>query len=72
MRSPSEDAAHLLSVIRGFDPEDLFTWESLGKLDPEPYTEALDDDALVGARIGVLRDLFRNGRGVRGSERSHR
>ncbi len=55
------DAAHLLSVIRGFDPEDLFTWESLGKLGPEPYTEALDDGALAGARIGVLRDLFRTG-----------
>ncbi len=56
-----KDAALLLSAMRGFDPEDLFTWESLGKLDPEPYTEALDDGDLVGARIGVLRDLFRKG-----------
>ena len=56
-----KDAALLLSYMRGFDPEDLFTWESLGKLDPAPYTDALDDDALVGARIGVLRDLFRKG-----------
>lgn len=55
------DAAALLSVTRGFDAEDLFTWESLGKLSPEPYTAYLDDDALVGARIGVFRDLFRRG-----------
>jgi Asp-tRNA(Asn)/Glu-tRNA(Gln) amidotransferase A subunit family amidase len=53
------DAALMLSYMRGFDPEDLFTWESLGKLDPEPYTDYLEDGALVGARIGVLRDLFR-------------
>lgn len=53
------DAATLLSYMRGVDPEDLFTWESLGKLDPRPYHEGLDTLALRGARIGVLRDLFR-------------
>jgi Asp-tRNA(Asn)/Glu-tRNA(Gln) amidotransferase A subunit family amidase len=55
------DAATLLTHMRGFDPEDLFTWESLGRLDPRPYTEYLDDRALAGARIGVFRDLFRTG-----------
>lgn len=55
------DAALLLSQIRGFDAEDLVTWESLGKLDPRPYTQYLDAKGLVGARIGVLRDLFRRG-----------
>ena len=55
------DAALLLTYLRGFDPEDLFTWESLGKLAPEPYTHDLDPKALVGARIGVFRDLFREG-----------
>ncbi|MGH9336647.1 MAG: amidase family protein, partial [Vicinamibacteria bacterium] len=55
------DATSLLSVMRGFDAEDLFTWESLGKLDRAPYTEVLDDEALTGARIGVFRDLFRKG-----------
>jgi len=54
------DAALLLSYMRGMDPEDLFTWESLGKLDPRPYNEGLDTLALRGARIGVLRDLFRS------------
>jgi len=56
-----EDAATMLTYMRGFDAEDLFTWESLGKLDPRPYTEFLDENALRGARIGVLRDLFRTG-----------
>ncbi len=55
------DAALLLFQIRGFDAEDLATSESLGKLDPRPYTESLDAKGLVGARIGVLRDLFRKG-----------
>ena len=54
------DAALLLSYMRGVDPEDLFTWESLGKLEPTPYHEGLDTLALRGARLGVLRDLFRN------------
>jgi Asp-tRNA(Asn)/Glu-tRNA(Gln) amidotransferase A subunit family amidase len=54
-----EDAALMLTYMRGMDPEDLFTWESLGKLSPEPYTARLDKAALVGARLGVFRDLFR-------------
>jgi Asp-tRNA(Asn)/Glu-tRNA(Gln) amidotransferase A subunit family amidase len=55
------DAAVMLTYMRGMDPEDLFTWESLGQLDPAPYDHALDDEGLTGARLGVLRDLFRRG-----------
>jgi Asp-tRNA(Asn)/Glu-tRNA(Gln) amidotransferase A subunit family amidase len=55
-----QDAALLLTYLRGFDPEDLATAESLGQADPKPYTEHLDD-RLVTARFGVLRDLFRKG-----------
>ncbi len=55
------DAATLLTSMRGFDPEDLFTWQSLGKLTAQPYTDFLDPKGLVGARLGVLRDLFRRG-----------
>jgi Asp-tRNA(Asn)/Glu-tRNA(Gln) amidotransferase A subunit family amidase len=54
-----EDAALMLTYMRGMDPEDLFTWESLGRLTPEPYTAHLSRQALVGARLGVFRDLFR-------------
>lgn len=56
-----DDAALMLTYMRGMDPEDLFTWESLGKLTPEPYTSHLNKNALVGARFGVFRDLFRKG-----------
>lgn len=55
------DAALMLTYMRGMDPEDLFTWESLGKLTPDPYTKYLDKNGLVGARLGEFRDLFRKG-----------
>jgi amidase len=56
-----DDAALMLTYMRGMDPEDLFTWESLGKLTPDPYTKYLDKNGLVGARLGEFRDLFRKG-----------
>jgi len=55
------DAAMMLTVMRGFDAGDLFTWDSLGKLSADPYEARLSADALAGARLGVLRDLFRKG-----------
>jgi amidase len=54
------DAARLLDVIRGFDPEDLSTAESLARAPARPIAD-VGRDALRGARIGVLRDLFRQG-----------
>src|SRR5690606_4946726 len=50
------DAAALRSAIAGHDPADEAT-----EANPAPrddYTTALDDDALRGARIGVLRDAM--------------
>lgn len=55
------DAALLLTYIRGFDPEDLATSESLGRAESKPLTEFLDSGGLAGARLGILRDLFRRG-----------
>ena len=55
------DAALLLTWLRGFDPEDLATAESLGHIDAAPLTPRLDG-LLTGTRIGVLRDLFRTGK----------
>ena len=55
------DAALLLNSMRGFDADDLSTSQSLGRIAPEPLAAKLDDGALSGARIGVLRDLFRKG-----------
>lgn len=54
------DAATLLSAISGFDPEDLVTTQALGKTPSSQLREYTTSD-LSGARIGVLRDMFRKG-----------
>jgi amidase len=57
-----EDAAAVLSVIAGSDPNDPATAEAdAHKTD---YAAALSKDALKGARIGVLRPGFATERGV--------
>jgi len=48
------DAAILLDVIAGYDPEDPITAYAVG-LVPDTYTASLDPDRLRGARIGVVR-----------------
>ncbi len=48
------DAARLLDVLVGYDPNDPITAASVGRL-PKSYTTALNTDALKGARIGVIR-----------------
>ncbi|NNE70911.1 MAG: amidase [Rhodothermales bacterium] len=53
-----EDAARVLEVIAGFDPADPITARSEGRT-PESYLDALDTDALNGARIGVFRWYMR-------------
>jgi len=45
------DAALVLEAIRGFDPDDLLTMDSLGNASPEPYSAHLDGN-LASARIG--------------------
>jgi amidase len=48
------DAARVLDVIAGYDPNDPVTAYSVGHI-PRSYTDALKPGALRGARIGVLR-----------------
>jgi amidase len=50
-----QDAALLLDVLVGFDPEDPLTALGVGQA-PDSYSEVLDAGALQGARIGVLRE----------------
>ena len=50
------DAAIVLSVIAGKDPNDNHTLTQPSKI-PD-YTQALDVDALKGKRIGVPRRVF--------------
>jgi len=49
------DAAILLDVIAGYDPDDPVTAAAVGHI-PATYTQALAADGLRGARIGVVRD----------------
>jgi len=51
------DAALLLSVIAGRDPADPATTES-GQAGEMRFADGLNPDALKGARIGVVRNLF--------------
>ena len=51
------DAALLLDVMAGYDPADPITAFSIGRI-PKSYTELLRADALKGARIGVMTNLF--------------
>jgi Asp-tRNA(Asn)/Glu-tRNA(Gln) amidotransferase A subunit family amidase len=52
------DMAILLDVIAGPDPEDLATMRAEGHRS-STYTTELKKDALKGARLGVLRQVFR-------------
>jgi amidase len=49
-----EDAAALLDVVAGFDPQDPITKNSEGRI-PKSYKAFLDPHGLRGARIGVYR-----------------
>jgi amidase len=49
------DAAALLSVIAGVDPNDQATAAAQGKI--QDYTRALDPNGLKGARLGIVRKL---------------
>lgn len=53
-----KDSARLLDVLVGYDPKDPFTSASLMAKEAGSYASGLSDDALSGARIGVLRQAF--------------
>jgi Asp-tRNA(Asn)/Glu-tRNA(Gln) amidotransferase A subunit family amidase len=52
-----EDAARLLDVLAGMDPEDARTRMAGGRI-PTTYTAFLQRDGLRGARIGVFRQAL--------------
>ena len=49
------DLARLLDAMVGYDADDPITAHGVGRA-PASYAESLDDGALKGARIGVLRE----------------
>ncbi|MEW5918630.1 MAG: amidase family protein [Gemmatimonadota bacterium] len=56
------DAARVLDVIAGYDPNDAITAYSVGQI-PSSYSAALQPGALRGARIGILRTRRRQATG---------
>ena len=52
------DAAHMLDVVAGYDPEDPVTARGVGEVPEGGYAAHLDEDGLEGARIGVVRSFF--------------
>src|SRR3989441_4803810 len=52
-----EDAARMLDVMAGYDPDDSITAFGAQKI-PKTYTAFLDRSGLKGARIGVLMDFI--------------
>lgn len=52
-----EDAARMLDVMAGYDPNDPITAFGVDKI-PSSYTRSLNANGLAGARIGVLVDFF--------------
>jgi Asp-tRNA(Asn)/Glu-tRNA(Gln) amidotransferase A subunit family amidase len=55
------DVAAMLDHMIGVDGEDLVTAQSLPHLPTASYTTFLDVNGLRGARVGVLREMFREG-----------
>ena len=52
------DLAATLDVIAGFDSDDLWTANSLGKMPMKPYVSFIDKAGLKGARVGVLKEAW--------------
>jgi amidase len=51
------DAAILLGVLAGVDPQDAVTKENAGHVEAD-YTKFLDEGGLKGAKVGVARSFF--------------
>ena len=52
------DLAVTLDAIAGFDPQDLWTAQGLGRMPAEKYVSFLRKDGLRGVRAGVLKDIY--------------
>ncbi|MFI0404929.1 amidase [Actinomadura sp. 3N508] len=57
MAKSVSDIALILDATAGYDPDDPSTKASIGRI-PRTYTTALNDTALVNARIGVFTDYL--------------
>jgi amidase len=55
------DLSVMLDALVGVDANDLITAHSLTQLPTSSYTSFSNPDGLRGARVGVLREMFRSG-----------
>ncbi|MDR3415133.1 MAG: amidase [Nevskia sp.] len=53
-----EDAARILTVIAGYDPDDPLTVFNVGRVSKEPYEGFAHAKSLKGLRIGVVREYM--------------
>jgi len=53
-----EDAARVLSVIAGYDPQDEMTAFNVGRTPDQPYESFTHATSLKGVRIGVVREYM--------------
>ncbi len=47
-----------VDIPPGFDPFDMWTAQSLGKMPQQPYVSFLNKEGLRGARLGVLKEAW--------------
>ena len=52
------DLAATLDIIAGFDSDDLWTANSLGRMPMASYVSFINPDGLRGARVGVLKEAW--------------
>ncbi len=52
------DAARVLEVIAGYDPEDEITAGSVGRMPAKPYSSFAGERRLDGLRIGIAREFM--------------
>lgn len=52
------DLAVTLDIIAGFDSDDMWTANSLGKMPMQSYVSFIDPQGLKGARVGVLKEAW--------------
>ncbi len=55
------DTAATLSVIAGWDAEDLGTFAAMGHFPQDDWSKRLGSSSLQGRRVGVLREMFSTG-----------
>ena len=53
-----EDAAKILDVIAGYDPDDELTAFGIGRMPQQPYASFTHETSLAGIRVGVVREYM--------------